>query len=137
MRLISVVLGADSTKSREQSNQALLNYGFRFYETRKVFDAGDTITTARIWKGESKTVGLGLNNNLYITIPRGQFDGLNKVYDLPEKITAPVTRGEELGNLKLTIAGEEVVSRPLVVLENINEANMLGRLKDDIRLIFE
>jgi len=137
MRLISIVLGTGSSKSREQSNQALLNYGFRFYETKKIFDAGDTVTTVRIWKGESETVELGLDNNLYVTIPRGHFSGLNKVYDLPKKITAPLNRGEELGNLKLTLAGEELLTKPLVVLKNINEANIFGRLKDDIRLIFE
>jgi len=137
MRLISIVLGTDSSKSREQSNQALLNYGFRFYETKKIFDAGATVTTARIWKGESETVELGLDNNLYVTIPRGYFSGLNKVFDLPKKITAPLIRGEELGHLKLTLAGEELLTKPLVVLKNINEANIFGRLKDDIRLIFE
>jgi D-alanyl-D-alanine carboxypeptidase (penicillin-binding protein 5/6) len=137
MRLISIVLGTDSSKAREKSNQALLNYGFRFYETKKIFDAGDIVTTARIWKGESETVELGLDNNLYVTIPRGHFSGLNKVYDLPKKITAPLNRGEELGNLKLTLAGEELLTKPLVVLKNINEANIFGRLKDDIRLIFE
>jgi len=137
MRLISIVLGTDSSKAREQSNQALLNYGFRFYETKKIFDAGDIVTTARIWKGKSETVELGLDNNLYVTIPRGQFSRLHKVFDLPKKITAPVKRGEGLGNLKLTLSGEEVLSKPLVVLKNINEANMFGRLKDDIRLIFE
>jgi len=137
MRLISIVLGTGSSKSREQSNQALLNYGFRFYETKKIFDAGATVTTARIWKGESETVELGLDNNLYVTIPRGHFSGLNKVFDLPKKITAPLNRGEELGHLKLTLAGEELLTKPLVVLKNINEANIFGRLKDDIRLIFE
>lgn len=137
MRLISVVMGSSSSNAREQANQALLNYGYRFYETRRVFNAGDIITTARIWKGVSEKVELGLNNNIYITIPRGQFDNLNKLFDLPEKITAPVKRGEQLGNVKLTIAGEEVLSRPLVVLKNIDQTNVFGRLKDDIRLIFE
>ena len=85
MRLISIVLGTDSSKAREQSNQALLNYGFRFYETKKIFDAGDIVTTARIWKGKSETVELGLDNNLYVTIPRGHFSGLIKVFDLPKK----------------------------------------------------
>ena len=72
-----------------------------------------------------------------MTIPRGQFSSLRKVFDLPKKITAPVKRGEKLGNLKLTLAGEEVFTKPLVVLKNINETNIFGRLKDDIRLIFE
>ena len=137
MRLISVVMGSKSSKAREQANQALLNYGYRFYETKKVFNAGDIVTTARIWKGVSEQVELGLNNNIYITIPRGQFDNLNKMFDLPDKITAPVKRGEQLGNVKLTLAGEEVMSRPLVVLKNIDQSNVFGRLKDDIRLFFE
>lgn len=137
MRLISVVMGSNSSNSREQANQALLNYGYRFYETKKVFNAGDIITTARIWKGVSEKVELGLDNNIYITIPRGQFDNINTLYDLPEKITAPVKRGEQLGNVKLTLAGEEVLSKPLVVLKNIDQTNVFGRLKDDIRLIFE
>lgn len=137
MRLISVVMGTNSFKAREQANQALLNYGYRFYETKKVFNAGDVVTTAKIWKGVSEKVELGLNNNIYITIPRGQFDNVNKLFDLPEIITAPVKRGEQLGNVKLTLAGEEVLSKPLVVLKNIDQTNVFGRLKDDIRLFFE
>ena len=137
MRLVSVVMGAESSKAREQANQSLLNYGFRFYETRKIFNAGDILTTAKIWKGVTETVELGLNNNLYITIPRGQFNSLVTEYDLPKNIIAPVKQGEMLGNLKLTLTGEEVLSKPLIVIKDIGETHIFGKLKDDIRLFFE
>lgn len=137
MRLISVVLGTASSNSREKASQALLNYGFRFYETKKVYSMNEIVTSARIWKGEVKNIDLGLSENLFVTIPRGKFSYLEKVFDLPEKIIAPVSNGETMGKLILTLSGEEILVEPLVVLSDIRQANLFSRIKDEFHLIFE
>ncbi|MEE9552448.1 MAG: D-alanyl-D-alanine carboxypeptidase family protein [Gammaproteobacteria bacterium] len=137
MRLISVVLGTDSEKTREMASQALTNYGFRFYETKKLYSMGDIVTSARIWKGETDNVDLGVSRDLYITIPRGQFRNLNAVFDLPETIIAPIIQGEKQGKMKLILSDREILNEFLVALHDVNEASLFDRLKDDIRLIFE
>ena len=137
MRLITVVMGAKGEQARTQASLALLNYGFRFYETRKLYSANEILTSARIWKGESENIGLGLNGDLYVTIPRGQFESINTVFDLPERIFAPITQGDEQGRLKLMLSDREILSKPLLAMHSIAQGGIFGRLKDDIRLIFE
>ena len=86
MRIISVVLGTSSAKARTDGSQALLNFGFRFFETRLLYRAGETITQARIWKAEKETTPLGLPDDLYVTIPRGSFDKVDSVLNMPATI---------------------------------------------------
>ena len=137
MRLITVVTGADSDSARTRANQALLNYGFRFYETRKLFAANATLTTAKIWKAESDVLDLGLKKDLYVTIGRGQFDNLNKVFELHDRIIAPVAEGSEQGRLKLMLSNKEILSTPLFARHAVPEGGLFRRLRDDIHLIFE
>lgn len=137
MRLISVVMGTDSDKARTIANQSLLNYGFRFYETRKLFAANDTVTSARIWKGTSDQINLGLKKDLYVTIARGQFDHLNQVYDLPERIIAPVEQGDKTGKLKLVLSDKEVLVTPLYAQQSVTEAGLFKRLKDNVQLMLK
>ena len=137
MRLVTVVMGADSDKSRTSANQALLNYGFRFYETRKVHAANDVLTTAKIWKGTTDKVELGLKEDLYLTIARGQFDNLKANYELPEKIIAPVSEGGEVGKVKFTLADKEVATRPLYAIQAVPEAGFFRQIEDSVRLFFE
>lgn len=135
MRLISVVMGAESDNARTSANQALLNYGFRFFETKKIYTASEIITTPRIWKGAEKQLALGINNDLFITIPRGQFENLESKYDLPDKIIAPVKTGEKVGKLKLVLDNKEVLSAPLVAKVTVAKAGIIGRITDEIRLL--
>lgn len=137
MRLISVVMGADSDKARTSANQSLLNYGFRFYETKKLVAARDTVTSARIWKGTSDQINLGLKKDLYVTIARGQFDQLKQVYDLPERIIAPVMQGDETGKLKLVLSDKEILATPLYAKQTVSEAGLFKRLKDNIQLFLK
>ena len=137
MRLISVVMGTESDKARTSANQSLLNYGFRFYETRKLYSAEDTVTSARIWKGTAEQINLGLKEDLYVTIARGQFDQLENIYILPERIVAPVEEGTETGQLKLVLYDKEVLVTPLYAKETIAEAGLFKRLKDHIQLMLE
>lgn len=137
MRLISVVMGTDSDKARTNANQSLLNYGFRFYETRKLFSANDIVTSSRLWKGTSDKIDLGLNKDLYVTIARGQFDQLKQVYDLPERIIAPVKQGEEMGKLKLVLSDKDILTTPLYARETVTAAGLFKRLKDNVQLFLK
>ncbi|MGH8120773.1 MAG: D-alanyl-D-alanine carboxypeptidase family protein [Gammaproteobacteria bacterium] len=137
MRLITVVTGTESDNARTRATQALLNYGFRFYETRKLFEANKTLTSTKIWKAESATIDLGLKRDLYVTIGRGQFENLNKVFELPDRIVAPVTEGSEQGRLKLMLADKEIFTTPLYAIHSVQQGGLIRRLRDDIQLLFE
>ena len=134
MRLIAVVMGAESEQARVTANQALLTYGFRFYETRKVFGSEEVLVTGTVWKGKQDKVNIGINRDLYVTIARGQFDNLESRFDLRDPIIAPVQQGTELGNLTLSLAGTEVVNMPVFSSQDVAEAGFFKRMKDGIRL---
>lgn len=137
MRLITVVLGTDSTSARADASQALLNYGFRFFETHKLYDAGTQLTTSRIWKGSSETIALGIDNALYVTIPRGQYESLDASMNIDQRIMAPVTAGQALGTVQVTLGEQVVASQPLVSLQSIGEGSFWQRITDEGLLYFE
>jgi D-alanyl-D-alanine carboxypeptidase (penicillin-binding protein 5/6) len=137
MRLISVVLGTDSEKARADASQALLNYGFRFYETHKLYDAGKQLATARIWKGESDTVSLGLDNPLYATVPRGQYKALAASMTINNRIMAPVSKDETLGSVKVQLGDAVIAEQNLVALQSVGEGSIWHRIVDEALLYFE
>ena len=137
MRLISVVLGSDSERSRSSESSALLNYGFRFFETHRLYGARQPLTEVRVWKGEVNMLGIGLAEDLYVTVPRGQYDKLNARMEIDNKITAPVLEGETRGRLEVTLSGEELVQRPLVTLGSVPEGNLWRQVSDHVRLLFQ
>jgi len=136
MRIISVVLGTDSKKARASVSQALLNYGFRFYESHTLYDAEEVLSRPRIWSGEFENLTVGLAENLAITIPRGAYDNLDATMDIDKNIEAPVTKGQQVGLVKVSLDGELLTSMPLVALETVNEGSIFQQAKDYImRLI--
>ncbi len=137
MRLISVVLGSASVKKRTSASQALLNFGFRFYDTHRLYKALEPITTIKVWKGEKEKLELGVDRDLYITIPRGQYKNLDATMKLDEQIIAPVTAGQQKGLLSVKLGDEPLLEQPLVALTMVREAGLFGRLSDHIRLMFE
>ena len=137
MRLITVVLGTDSISARADASQALLNYGFRFFETHKLYDAGTQLTTSRIWKGSSETIALGIDDALYVTIPRGQYESLDASMNIDQRIMAPVTAGQALGTVQVTLGEQVVASQPLVSLQSIGEGSFWQRITDEGLLYFE
>ena len=137
MRLITVVLGTDSISARADASQALLNYGFRFFETHKLYDAGTQLTTSRIWKGSSETIALGIDDALYVTIPRGQYESLDASMNIDQRIMAPVTAGQALGTVQVTLGEKVVASQPLVSLQSIGEGSFWQRITDEGLLYFE
>lgn len=137
MRLISVVLGTDSAKMRIQESQKLLNYGFRFFETHKLYANSQRLNDARVWEGQQDSVGLGLTQDLYVTIPRGQYKNLKIETSIEPKILAPIQKNQQLGNLYISLNGEPITERPLVALSDIEEGSFFKKLIDQIKLLFK
>jgi len=137
MRLIAVVLGTKSPAARASDSQALLNYGFRFFETRLLYEAGGEVTAARVWKGEAENTSLGLENDLYVTIPRGSYDRLRAQIELPAQVIAPVMKTTELGTIRINLNQEVVAEKNLVALNTINEGTIWQVAKDSVLLWFE
>ena len=136
MRLVSVVLGTDSEKTRASVSQSLLNYGFRFFETHKLYAAGEILNRSRVWKGDSEKVSLGLLEDLYVTIPRGSYGALEAVMDVDANIEAPLDKGSQHGAVRVNLAEEEMLQTPLVALESVGEGSMFQIAKDHILQLF-
>lgn len=136
MRLIAVVLGTKSEKSRSDVSQSLLSYGFRFYESSKLYSAGESLNTARIWKGAIENLNVGLEKDLFITIPRGQYKKLDAVMDINADIEAPVKKGQKLGTVNIKLEGKDLISEPLVALQTIEKGSLWQRGKDQIIQLF-
>ena len=137
MRLISVVLGTDSEEARAEESEKLLSYGFRFYETHRLYGANKPLSTVRIWKGESEKLPLGLMHELYITIPRGEYDKLDAQMKLEQPIIAPASKGQHYGSLNVNLEGQTVAVKPLVALKDVAEGSFFQQVVDDIKLWFE
>jgi len=136
MRLISVVMGTDSEEERATASQALLNYGFRFFETYQLYEAGATLKTEPVWKGQSDEVSLGVEEPLFVTIPRGRYDALEARLELTGTLMAPLESGQSVGELIVELDGEAVARRPLKVQQAVDPAGFFGRTTDSIRLWF-
>jgi len=137
MRVISVVLGTASAAARISGSQALINYGFRFFETRLLYRAGETVTQAKIWKSEKEFTPLGLMEDLYVTIPRGTFDEVESVLNIPAVIMAPVAQGQPLAELHVSLNGSSLVNEPLRALDQNPSGSFWQRTRDGVSLWFE
>jgi len=137
MRLISVVMGTASENARAEASQALLNYGFRFFETFKLYSDGDVVTTAEVWKGQRDEMSLAINEDVYVTIPRGRQGELSAALEVPSRPVAPFRAGQEFGRLSIEFDGETRVTRPLVVVEDVPQSGWWGRTTDSIGLWFD
>ncbi len=137
MRIISVVLGTSSAKARTDGSQALLNYGFRFFETRLLFQAGEEISNARIWKSANEYSRLGVLDDLYITVRRGSYDKLESKLDIPAIVTAPLAAGQPVAELSISLEGEELLKTPLRALDDNPAGSFWQRTKDSVSLWFE
>ncbi|MCW8906936.1 MAG: D-alanyl-D-alanine carboxypeptidase [Sedimenticola sp.] len=137
MRLISVVMGTSSEDARARESQALLNYGFRFFETHRLYGAGDKLADSRVWKGEREQLALGLSQDLHITIPRRQYKNLKANMTIKPRIMAPVSQGELLGKVTIELEGDTVAESDLVALQSIAEGGILQNIKDTVLLWLE
>lgn len=132
MRLITVVLGTKSKEARAVETQKLLAYGFRYFQTHPLYKASDELSSSRVWKGVSDQVSLGVTDEVIITIPKGSAGDLKAEVSVDSKIEAPITKGQTLGELSVTLAGRTVYKGPLVSLNDIEQSGIFARLKDSI-----
>lgn len=138
MRLISVVMGTKSDEARAQESQKLLNYGFRYYQTYKIYQAKESLNESKVWYGTEEVVKLGIAEDLFVTIPRGNEykKKLNATMDITPIIEAPININHNLGQLVLKLDEELIVQRPLIALNAVEESGFFARFIDAIKLFF-
>jgi D-alanyl-D-alanine carboxypeptidase (penicillin-binding protein 5/6) len=137
MRIISVVLGTSSAKARISGSQALLNYGFRFFETRLLYSANTEITQTRVWKSANEYTSLGVIEDLYITVPRGSYDALVSTLNIPAIIEAPVAQSQPLADISIKLGDEQLMTVPLRALTDNPLGSFWQRTVDGVSLWFE
>ena len=137
MRLISAVMGSSSESSRASESQTLLNYGFRFFETVQLYQAGQELTRARVWKGLSEEVTLGIGEELFVTIPRGRYDDLEAQLEMDPQLMAPLAEGQVIGKVHVRLGDESIASLDLLALESVEEAGFFGSAADSMQLWFD
>jgi len=136
MRLISIILGAESDNARASNSRKLLNYGFRFYETFLLHRANEPLENMRIWKGENETVPLGLQEDLYITIPHGQRNKVTANMTVETMLVAPAKKGQTYGSVNVMLGEENLSQQSLVALEDVPEGGLWRKMVDNIKLMF-
>ena len=136
MRLVSVVMGTDSDATRVRESLELLSYGFRFYETKQLYEGGAPLKTAKLWYGESDSVELGVTAPVVVTLPRGHYDEVEVEMTVAKLLEAPLEAGEELGELRVSLGGEELHRVPLVALASVAEAGVFSRMMDFFAILF-
>ncbi len=135
-RFIAVVMGTSSSESRSQEVQKMLNYGFRYYESERLFRTGQEVMKADVWSGQADQVSVGLSDDVFVTIPRGSRNDLESTVDLDSVIKAPIKVGDELGRVKVSLNGEVLVDRPVQALTEVPEGGFFKRIWDAIKLFF-
>lgn len=136
MRLVSVVMGTDSAKTREAENKKLLTYGFRFFETFSPYKAGEVFAAQRVWQGDKESINLGVLSETPITLHRGQRKNLKADFKLSQLLVAPIAKGQVVGTLYLKLGEEDIAEFPLVALEDIAEGTIFNRLVDYVKMQF-
>jgi D-alanyl-D-alanine carboxypeptidase (penicillin-binding protein 5/6) len=136
MRLISVVLGSTSMKARENASAALLNYGFTFYDTKLVVKGGTALGSTKVWKAAQSPVNVGIKDDLYITLPRGQANDIKTTVDLRPRLIAPLGIDADVGQLRVFVGNQTLTTMPVHPLNNVAAGGWWRRLIDTIRLWF-
>lgn len=138
-RLISVVMGTASDNARTQESQRLLNYGFQFYDTVRLYQREQEVATIQLWKGAQNMLKAGFSHDLYFSLPseyRGKSDKLKATVEYRQPLLAPINAGQTVGKVKFALDGKAVVEYPLVALETVAVAGIFGRTWDSLRLLF-
>ena len=133
-RLLSIVLGASSENARATESQKLLNWGYTAFDAIKLFDGNQAVVTPAVWKGRGSTVKLGRLAPIVVAVPAGAAPRIQTQVARPEPLVAPLSRGQAVGALKVTLDQRPLVDVPLVVLETVEQAGFIGRAWDTVRL---
>ncbi len=137
MRLITVVMGTPSEKTRAADTEALLNYGFRFFETHKLYSAGKPLAKPRVWKGAVKNVPVGLAQDLYVTVPRDRYQDLNASMDMINPLLAPIKKHAKIGQVKIDFNGKPLKRKPLIALDSVDKGDLWRQTVDTVLMWFE
>jgi len=136
-RVLAVVLGASSDAARASEAQKLLNWGFQAFDTVQLYQSGKQVTTLRVWKGTLPEVPAGFLADRYLTLPKGKADKLAVTMQAEEPLVAPIARAQRVGLVKISLEGKPVAEFPMIALEDVPLASLLGRTWDSIRLWFK
>jgi serine-type D-Ala-D-Ala carboxypeptidase (penicillin-binding protein 5/6) len=136
-RLVSVILGAVSEAMRASESQKLLNYGFQFYESTLVYKQAQTINTLRVYKGQDKTVAASLNNDFYLTLPKGDYARVKASMTSQQPLVAPIKAGQVIGKIVFSLDGKVLNEQNLVASKTVDVAGFFGRLLDSIKLLIQ
>jgi len=135
VRRISVILGAPTDAARATESQKLLNYGFQFFDSTLVYKQGQSITQLKVWKGSENQVASTVANDLYLTLPKGEYANVKAVIASTQPLIAPIKKGQVIGNVKFTLNGKVIDQRPLVAAKAVDAAGIFGRAWDSIKLL--
>jgi D-alanyl-D-alanine carboxypeptidase (penicillin-binding protein 5/6) len=127
-RLIAVLMGGTSEKQRADDSLAMLNWGFRFFETHRLYEPGKAVTSHKLWKGKADQVELGVAQPLLVSAPRGRYNDLKPSMDVPKQLVAPIAAGQQIGSVKVSLDGKVVAEAPLVAITAVEEAGFFKRL---------
>lgn len=130
MRLISVVMGTASPSARANESQSLINYGFRFFETHRLYEAKTPLAEARIRKGVVTKLQVGVAEDIFVTAPRKHFSELKAETQVDKAILAPLKKGDTVGSLNISLGGETILNKPLVAMDDVAEGGIFRRLYD-------
>lgn len=136
MRLISVVMGTASEDARATESQKLMTYGFRYFETSKLYDAGDLLSSSKVWSGKENSVELGMTEEVVATIPRGQSGSLQATLNIDETITAPIELGQVLGTVQISFGDEIIYEGNVAALQAVERAGFIKRFIDFLTMFF-
>jgi D-alanyl-D-alanine carboxypeptidase (penicillin-binding protein 5/6) len=133
-RLLSIVLGTTSEQARANESQKLLNWGYTAFDAIKLFDGGQAVVTPKVWKGTESVVKLGRPNTIVVAVPAGSGTKITTQVSRPDPLVAPLAKGQEVGVLKVALADQPLLEVPLVALEAVAQAGVIGRAWDAVRL---
>ena len=136
-RLVSVVLGAVSDTVRTIESQKLLNYGFQFYDTRRMYKQGESVASLDVYKGQEKTLKAGFDKDLFLTLPRSDFESIQPTLTTTQPLIAPLAKGQEVGTMKLTLGDKTIAQYPVLALEAVPVAGFFRRTWDSLRLMLK
>jgi len=137
MRLLTIVLGSPTDSARADDSERLLKYGFRFFETHKLYQAGKSLSELPLYKGINNTLPIGVLQDQYVTIPSGQYQHLTIRTEVPKYLKAPIEQGQRIGELIVSFNGETLSTQPLYALTSVPQGSIFSRAKDSITLVFK
>ncbi|CAH0534040.1 D-alanyl-D-alanine carboxypeptidase DacC [Vibrio stylophorae] len=137
MRLIAVVMGTANANARKAESKKLLNYGFRFFDTVSPHKANETLISERVWMGDTDEVALGVKEDTYVTLPRGQVKDLKTNFEMSKELVAPIKEGDVVGTLYYQVDGKDVAKYDLVALNTVEKGGFFSRLIDYILMLIQ